>query len=279
MALKTTVCYNNTEVMRALKSHIKCTLHETLNTLNLWVSLDFCHIGPQGTKVLSEVLKENSTLTHLEVRVNHIGEEGAKYLADGLKVNHTLKSLHIYDNGIGAEGTKSISEALKVNTTLSYLLIQHNDIGEYGAKNLADSLQYNSSLTSLNLHFTDIGDTGGVYLAEAIAKNCSITNVDITSNRTSESILKFITSHTELNKELKRIADWPRNRTLISKKWLVLADEISYCCHDLPLELVSLLINFVARVHKVRRKLDLQELDSNMDIEELDNSNIITKMH
>ena len=50
---------------------------------------------------------------------NIIGNKGAVSIAQSLKENKTLTILELSGNQIGDEGACAISEALKVNTTLS----------------------------------------------------------------------------------------------------------------------------------------------------------------
>eukprot|EP01104_Vermistella_antarctica_P005727 TRINITY_DN1627_c0_g1_i11.p1 TRINITY_DN1627_c0_g1~~TRINITY_DN1627_c0_g1_i11.p1 ORF type:complete len:145 (-),score=38.95 TRINITY_DN1627_c0_g1_i11:76-510(-) len=83
------------------------------------------HIGAEGAKSLAEAIKNNTTITSLQLYLysNHIGDEGAKSLAEAIKNNmkeqsHLPKrSRDLFGNDIGDEGAKSLAEAIKNNTT------------------------------------------------------------------------------------------------------------------------------------------------------------------
>ena len=67
------------------------------------------HIGDSGALSLSEALKVNSSLTHLDL--------------EGLLKRSYVKTICFYriDNNIGLPGVLSLSEALKVNSSLTEL--------------------------------------------------------------------------------------------------------------------------------------------------------------
>jgi hypothetical protein len=51
--------------------------------------------------LLAEALKENNSLTSLDIESNNIGVEGARLLAEALKESNSLTSLEIGWNNIG----------------------------------------------------------------------------------------------------------------------------------------------------------------------------------
>ena len=66
----------------------------------------------EGVRILSELLKSNTTLTSIDISCEEIS--GSIDWARGMSKEHTV-------NEVGIEGAKSISEALEVNTTLMSL--------------------------------------------------------------------------------------------------------------------------------------------------------------
>ena len=70
---------------------------------------------------LIEVLRNDPTLTHLNLHDNQIGTQGAQVLAEALKVNRTLTQLDLWNNQIRAQGAQALSKALQVNRTLTQL--------------------------------------------------------------------------------------------------------------------------------------------------------------
>ena len=70
-------------------------------------------IGVEGVKAMSETLKDNTTLTSLNL-----------WSEKGRKMEKRKKGINIEQmtgNKIGAEGAKEMSEILKENTTLTSL--------------------------------------------------------------------------------------------------------------------------------------------------------------
>jgi len=80
-------------------------------------------IGTEGARMISEVLKSNSTLTELDLSYNEIGDEGARMISEGLESNSTLTKLYLGNNNIGAEGAKMVSERWNSNRTLKSLYL------------------------------------------------------------------------------------------------------------------------------------------------------------
>jgi len=58
-----------------------------------------------GASCLSELLKTNNSIQNLTLRDNYIGDDGMTLVAEGLKDNKTLTLLNIFDCGISVEGT------------------------------------------------------------------------------------------------------------------------------------------------------------------------------
>ncbi|MBP9694279.1 MAG: hypothetical protein KBE16_06205 [Alphaproteobacteria bacterium] len=108
-------------------------------------------------KAFAESLKENRTLTSLNLSSRNIGDEGARALAESLKVNGRLTSLVLYNNQIGDAGARALADALKENRTLTSLDLSRNNIGDEGARALADALKENRVLTGLDIMGNYIG--------------------------------------------------------------------------------------------------------------------------
>src|ERR1700729_2356055 len=78
---------------------------------------------------LGGFLKNNDTITDIDLADNEIGTEGAKVIADVLKVNHTITYIDLTNNEIGTEGAKVIAGVLKVNNTITNIGLTDNQIG------------------------------------------------------------------------------------------------------------------------------------------------------
>ena len=92
-------------------------------------------ITREHAKILSEILKVNTTLEHPKTeakdREETISDTGAIVISELLKTNKTFKLELRY---IGNKGAEGIKEALKVNKTLKVLDLRNNRIRDKGAK-------------------------------------------------------------------------------------------------------------------------------------------------
>jgi hypothetical protein len=116
-------------------------------------------IGPDEAILLSEALKSNTSLTHLNLLSKDF-------------LLHFIFSLNT-ENGIRAKGASELSEALKSNSTLTSLVLHCN----------TSLLLHFFSLNTANL----IGDEGAIKLSEALTVNTSLTDLDLSGNRLTAS--------------------------------------------------------------------------------------------
>ena len=189
-----------------LKSRLADTLGRNLNIKNLVTNCDF-----QLSELLCEVVRANSSLTHLVLNFNRIGDTGAESLSQALTVNSSLTECHLRFNKIGDTGAVSLSQALTVNSSLTNLDLSSNRIGDTGAKSLSQALTVNSSLTNLYLSFNSIGDTGAVSLSQALTVNSSLTNLHLSSNRIGDTGAVSLSQALTVNSSLTNL-DLSSNR-------------------------------------------------------------------
>lgn len=105
---------------------------------------------------LFELVRENTTLTDLNIRAIALGPEAAAIVAPALLSNTALQSLQVEQNILGATGTAVFARAVSLNTTLKSLFIGFNASGEAGAEAIRDMLKQNRSLTHLSLRSSGI---------------------------------------------------------------------------------------------------------------------------
>ena len=74
---------------------------------------------------------------------NQISDEGARTLSESLKVNNSLQHLNLSFNQIDYEGARTLSESLKVNNSLQQLIIDGNNCTITLIKALQHSLEVN----------------------------------------------------------------------------------------------------------------------------------------
>mmetsp|Transcript_23200 Transcript_23200/g.34037 ORF Transcript_23200/g.34037 Transcript_23200/m.34037 type:complete len:1514 (+) Transcript_23200:117-4658(+) len=86
-----------------------------------------------GVKLMCS-LKENSSLTYLDVSYNGLGQDGAEMLGDALHINRTLRNLLVSNNNITSKGCFCIVSGIRNCTTLQQIDLSNNPIGERGAQ-------------------------------------------------------------------------------------------------------------------------------------------------
>ena len=83
---------------------------------------------------LMHSLKENHSLTYMDVSYNGLGQEGAEMLGVALHVNTTLRSVLVSNNNITPRGCFCIVSGIRSCRTLNFMDISNNPIGERGAQ-------------------------------------------------------------------------------------------------------------------------------------------------
>jgi hypothetical protein len=170
-----------------------------------------------GIRLLSEILmKDDCTLTELNIANNKIGSSGAVFIAAALRKNTSLKILNIRNNEIELSGIRSLCEALFENKTLESLDLSSNNYllhreltGEHrtvrknsiwcvhdeGLFALSKMLARNSTITYLNLSQEaseqdqllldwryNSENWGYIFLFESLRSNRSLKHLDLRGN-------------------------------------------------------------------------------------------------
>ncbi|CAF1402355.1 unnamed protein product, partial [Adineta ricciae] len=139
---------------------------------------------------------------------NQITSQGIAIITDGLKDNTTLETLNLEKNFIGDQGVQYLSNVLLTkNSTIQRLDLNENNITSTGVQYLADLLQVTRNLTWLGLHTNKIGDSGMVLLANVLADhNRSLQVLDLCYNKSiTDKCAQSIIDMVKNNRSLKRI--------------------------------------------------------------------------
>ena len=176
----------------------------------------------RDSRVVSEYLKTNSTLTHLRLDGN-LDKVGLATINTVLQPDHKLMHLSLAGNehyqflGIlipdrgqrhrawndflmmQLSGVKALAEFLRLNHTLTHLNLSYGFIPDLGALELACVLQFNHTLTHLNLQTSLICDGGAAFLAAALLSNCSLTHLSLPENWIADRGAKDLANALRLN--------------------------------------------------------------------------------
>ena len=91
--------------------------HPTL--VEVW--LENCSIGPEGARVIADVLKHNGRMQHINLSNNGLKDAGITHLAVMLKVNTSLRSIDLTKTGVseGSAGFHALNTATFDTTNLN----------------------------------------------------------------------------------------------------------------------------------------------------------------
>ncbi|XP_031241108.1 NACHT, LRR and PYD domains-containing protein 4 isoform X2 [Mastomys coucha] len=111
-----------------------------------------CSLSEQCWDLLSEVLRRNKTLNHLDISSNDLKDEGLKVLCGALSLpDSVLISLSMRYCLITATGCQDLAEVLRNNQNLRSLQVSNNKIEDAGVKLLCDAIKHP------NCHLQNIG--------------------------------------------------------------------------------------------------------------------------
>eukprot|EP00439_Symbiodinium_sp_Y106_P071749 s921_g12.t6 len=85
---------------------------------------------PRGIQAFCDVLKENQSITHVDLRNNKIGTDCGPFLGDMLRENCTLTHLDLSWNDLGVEGGKALLDGLQANHSLIDCQLSGNRLAE-----------------------------------------------------------------------------------------------------------------------------------------------------
>ncbi|XP_076783543.1 NACHT, LRR and PYD domains-containing protein 4A-like isoform X1 [Arvicanthis niloticus] len=119
-----------------------------------------CSLSEQCWDCLSEVLRWNKTLSHLDISSNALKDEGLKVLCGALTLpDSVLKSLSLRYCLITTTGCQDLAEVLRCNQNLTSLHVSNNKLEDAGVKVLCDAIKHpNCYLEYLGLEACELTD-------------------------------------------------------------------------------------------------------------------------
>eukprot|EP00121_Abeoforma_whisleri_P016169 Awhi_evm1s14848 len=177
----------------------------TLNLANYMIDSPLNNtLGLNGIKAIAKVLQLNELpLTALDLSSNSIGCNGFKEIGMALKQNTTLTTLNVKNNLIDAEGVTDLAFALiENNTTLTVLNLSENKIADEGATQLAMVIKANKTLTTLELYYNSIGVNGIKAIAASLVKNKTLVYLQLSGNDAKNEGVQEIGKALKQNKAL-----------------------------------------------------------------------------
>ena len=145
------------------------------------LNLNGCGINDIGAKIIAKMLHSNQSLKILQLNVNEI-REGLEDLAFSLKDNNSLTTLNLNNNLLKDSGIDALSNSLKKNDTLKTLNLSYNyDLTKNSLLPLIDAIKENSSLQSLYLSEVEIDPICEKKLVESLKYNNTLSFISLNS--------------------------------------------------------------------------------------------------
>lgn len=156
--IKNIIDSQNVDSVNLSEDGLGLTIADFLREIEIILQKDFIKevifeeedLKPEHAKELAERMRNNKSLTSLNLSMNLLGDQGVQFIAEVLNTT-ALKTLDISTNMIGDKGMRAIALALMDNKTLTSLNLDMNKIGDEGAVMMASALQKNTTLKYLNL--------------------------------------------------------------------------------------------------------------------------------
>jgi Ran GTPase-activating protein (RanGAP) involved in mRNA processing and transport len=225
------------------------------------ICLRNCSLGTPSVKLISDILKHNKSVQHLDLSNNLICPAACVYLHEALNINSSLLSLNLDNNQIGDKGMKLIGESLP-HSELRFLSLVGNGIGDTGthglvegllasaerrgrahkfpafklrenlvtdrgAKAIADLVARSGETQVIDLEKNLITDEGAIAIAQAISSDkCDLARILLAGNNLSERGVQAI--HAALPKtERQVVVDFSDNKLVSRKAFIGLVNDLN----------------------------------------------------
>ncbi|KAH3732179.1 NOD3 protein [Pelomyxa schiedti] len=136
---------------------------------------------------LGEALKNNSTLTKVNLNENHFGGLGKCAIAAALALNTSVTYPPCHLGERGNSGASMVADILRTSS-LSELDLSNNEYNADDMKLICDSLRSNSCLKKL-----DLRDHGARLIYELLQENFTISHINLAGNDISPGCAQWIT--------------------------------------------------------------------------------------
>lgn len=108
--------------------------------------------GNADANLIGHVLRQNSSITEVDISYHNVGIEGLISLSEGIKHNNTILKLDISGNYIGSKCVDVLINMIKVNNSLKEITIENMNIEFRGTKQIQEACLYKSNSIILNVN-------------------------------------------------------------------------------------------------------------------------------
>ena len=174
------------------------------------LELTHCSIGTECAKKLSEAISLCENLTSVNYRdlfVSRLKEDlpiSLKYLMEAIS-NKKIEFLDLSDNAFGPTAIPSFDFFLRTCTNLEILELENNGLGPEGAEMVCNALLQNDKikLKKLKINRNRLEEKGAIALSRVIEKMKTFEHLEVFQNGISTEGMKKIFLALKENKNLK----------------------------------------------------------------------------
>lgn len=168
------------------------------------LSLSNYGLNSIGLLALATALRENFTVTKLDLSGNEIGVSGVKHLATLFDDNTTITDLNIARNFIGSDAVKHLVDIFKRNALLRHVDLSHNDLADEDGVIIAECLEEHM-ITHLNLSHNKFGEKSGVAIGKWLGENGYLLDLDLSWNHIRKNPALCVAKGVSDNNKLLKI--------------------------------------------------------------------------
>jgi hypothetical protein len=196
-----------------LKKNTAAALSLLLSTTSSLTSLELPYIETEAMIVLKDGLKENSTLSSLELTFTECKdpedlEQRATAISEVIKTNTSLTDLAL-SHFSAQHHWFTIADALIANpTTLCALRITESEtpMGDEGAVELARALRSHSALCHLDLDAVSFEEEGYCAIARSLHHNITLSHLILPRFIQSQTIIHELSHMLEQNQSIEKLS-------------------------------------------------------------------------
>lgn len=164
-------------------------------------------LGNDGVMAVADFIRDNNTVTILDLKMNQCQDEGARALAAALKVNKKVTDLDISFNDIGQGGALALVDLLKTNQHIAKLTMGYNNLEAKARKGIVETLTSNVTLTHVSMNGTNLsGQDLGAEVLKLIQVNATITYLSFADCGLGPNDVKGIAEAVKANRVLKNLS-------------------------------------------------------------------------
>lgn len=195
---------NTVKILRERNSRkdLKNVIKILQKLLPTWLDLTLQNLPLQSSKILADILKNNTTLVSLKLYHTELGDEGIKLLSKALKDNKSLERVELQGANLRSAGIKDFFEVLKNTKNLRVLDLGMNWLDDEACKTLAEILTHNDDIRELNLYDTHVSNKGVMCLWDSLKTKKNFTTFSLRNNRISDKAVSYICKDLKTNNTL-----------------------------------------------------------------------------